>query len=60
VDLKMLSLPQILGFAESYFSNDQGPQIVMIENYRTRVNLGFVMSCPEVKAETCKIGFQRA
>jgi hypothetical protein len=37
---------------------DQGPQIVMIENYRTGLLWSLFMSCPEVQAGMTKLGFQ--
>nr|MBC7611901.1 beta-glucosidase [Pseudopedobacter sp.] len=45
-------------FASSYLAIDQGPQIVMIENYRTGLIWDLFMSCPEVKAGLTKLGFQ--
>lgn len=45
-------------FAESYLAIDQGPQIVMIENYRTGLIWDLFMSCPEVKSGLIKLGFQ--
>lgn len=45
-------------FASSYLAIDQGPQIVMIENYRTGLLWNLFMSCPEVKAGLTKLGFQ--
>jgi len=36
---------------------DQGPQIVMIENYRTGLLWNLFMSCPEVKAGMISLGF---
>jgi hypothetical protein len=36
-------------FADSYLAIDQGPQIGMIENYRTGLLWNLFMSCPEVK-----------
>ena len=36
---------------------DQGPQIVMIENYRTGLLWDLFMSCPEVKAGMIGLGF---
>ena len=40
-----------LWFADSYLAIDQGPQIVMIENYRTGLLWNLFMSCPEIKME---------
>ena len=45
-------------FATSYLAIDQGPQIVMIENYRSGLIWNLFMSCPEVKAGLTKLGFQ--
>ena len=45
-------------FAHSYLAIDQGPQIVMIENYRTGLIWNLFMSCPEVKTGLTKLGFQ--
>ncbi|MEO6870526.1 MAG: glucoamylase family protein [Ginsengibacter sp.] len=45
-------------FADSFLAIDQGPQIVMIENYRSGLLWNLFMSCPEVKTGMKKIGFQ--
>lgn len=45
-------------FATSYLAIDQGPQIVMVENYRSGLIWNLFMSCPEVKAGLIKLGFQ--
>lgn len=45
-------------FADSYLAIDQGPQIVMIENYRTGLLWNLFMSCPEVKRGMKNLGFQ--
>ncbi|HET7118173.1 MAG TPA: glucoamylase family protein [Hanamia sp.] len=45
-------------FADSFLSIDQGPQIVMIENYRTGLLWNLFMSCPEVKRGMKNLGFQ--
>lgn len=37
---------------------DQGPEIVMIENYRSGLLWNLFMSCPEVKAGMGNLGFQ--
>ncbi len=37
---------------------DQGPQIVMIENYRTGLLWNLFMSCPEIKHGMKSLGFQ--
>ena len=44
-------------FAGSYLAIDQGPQIGMIENYRTGLLWKLFMSCPEVQAGLTKLGF---
>lgn len=45
-------------FADSFLAIDQGPQIVMIENYRSGLLWSLFMSCPEVKAGMSALGFQ--
>lgn len=45
-------------FADSYLAIDQGPMIIMIENYRTGLLWNLFMSCPEVKAGMKNVGFQ--
>lgn len=44
-------------FASSYLAIDQGPEIVMIENYRSGLLWNLFMSCPEVKTGMKKLGF---
>jgi len=44
-------------FASSYLAIDQGPQIVMIENYRSGLLWKLFMSCPEIKTGMKKLGF---
>ena len=46
-----------LWFADSYLAIDQGPQIVMIENYRSGLLWNLFMSCPEIKTGMKKLGF---
>lgn len=46
-----------LWFADSYLAIDQGPQIIMIENYRTGLLWDLFMSCPEVKTGMHNLGF---
>jgi len=48
---------QQLWFADSFLAIDQGPMIVMIENYRTGLMWNLFMSCPEVKTGMTKLGF---
>ena len=43
--------------AGSYIAIDQGPIIVMIENYRSQLIWDLFMSCPEVQAGLTKLGF---
>lgn len=45
-------------FANTYLAIDQGPEIVMIENYRTGLLWNLFMSCPEVKTGLTTLGFQ--
>jgi len=44
-------------FASSTLAIDQGPIIVMIENYRTKLIWNLFMSAPEVKAGMKNLGF---
>ena len=44
-------------FANSYLAIDQGPIIVMIENYRSNLLWNLFTSCPEVKAGMLSLGF---
>ena len=44
-------------FANSYLAIDQGPIIIMIENYRTGLLWNLFTSAPEVKAGMLSIGF---
>ncbi len=46
-----------LWFADSYLAIDQGPQIIMIENYRTGLLWNLFMSCPEIKTGMKALGF---
>lgn len=45
-------------FATSYLAIDQGPEIVMIENYRTGLPWKLFMSCPEVQNGLKKLDFK--
>lgn len=45
--------------ASSYLAIDQGPIIIMIENYRTALLWNLFMSAPEVQAGLTKLGFAR-
>lgn len=46
-----------LWFANSFLAIDQGPIIVMIENYRSGLLWNLFTSCPEVKAGMLGLGF---
>ena len=43
--------------AEAYLAIDQGPQIIMIENYRTGLIWNLFMQNEEVKTGLTKLGF---
>ncbi|HTI10889.1 MAG TPA: glucoamylase family protein [Puia sp.] len=45
-------------FDNDFLAIDQGPEIVMIENFRSGLLWNLLMSCPEVKAGMKKLGFQ--
>ncbi|HZH65844.1 MAG TPA: glucoamylase family protein [Flavisolibacter sp.] len=45
-------------FANSYLAIDQGPIVVMMENYRSGLLWSLFMSCPEVKTGMRSLGFQ--
>jgi len=45
-------------FPKKYLAIDQGPIVVMMENYRSGLLWNLFMSCPEVKAGLKKLGFQ--
>jgi hypothetical protein len=45
-------------FANSFLAIDQGPEIVMIENYRSGLLWNLFMSCPEIKQGMKQLGFQ--
>lgn len=44
-------------YAKSHLAIDQGPEIAMIENYRSGLLWKLFMSCPEVQAGLQKFGF---
>ena len=44
-------------WASSYIAIDQGPQVCMIENYRTGLLWNLFMSAPEVQSGLTKLGF---
>ena len=48
---------QNLWFADSFFAIDQGPEIIMIENYRTGLLWNLFMSCPEIKTGMKALAF---
>jgi hypothetical protein len=45
-------------YARSYLAIDQGPIIVMIENYRTGLLWNLFMSCPEIRQGLRRLDFQ--
>lgn len=45
-------------YPAEYLAIDQGPQVVMIENYRTGLLWKLFMSCPEVQQGLRKLGFR--
>jgi hypothetical protein len=45
-------------YADRYLAIDQGPIVVMIENYRTGLLWNLFMSCPEIQAGLRKLGFE--
>lgn len=51
--------PSAQWFADSHLAIDQGPIIVMIENYRSGLLWNLFMSCPEVKLGLNKLGFSK-
>jgi hypothetical protein len=44
-------------FSNSYLAIDQGPMIIMIENFRSRLLWDLFMSNPEVRKGLTKLGF---
>ncbi|MDB5232399.1 MAG: periplasmic beta-glucosidase [Chitinophagaceae bacterium] len=46
-------------YNKNYLAIDQGPIVVMIENYRTGLLWKLFMSCPEIKAGLDKLGFTK-
>jgi len=46
-------------YPNHYLAIDQGPTIVMIENYRSGLLWSLFMSCPEVQTGLTKLGFTR-
>ena len=47
-------------FADSFLAIDQGPQIVMIENYRSGLLWNLFMKAPEIQRGMKKMGFSSA
>ncbi len=45
-------------YAQSHLAIDQGPEIVMIENYRSGLLWKLFMSCPEIQQGLKKLGFE--
>jgi hypothetical protein len=45
-------------YDESYLAIDEGPIVVMIENYRSGLLWRLFMSCPEIKEGLRKLGFE--
>jgi hypothetical protein len=45
-------------FPRQYLAIDQGPAVVMMENYRSGLLWRLFMSCPEIKEGLKKLGFQ--
>ncbi|MEO8821854.1 MAG: glucoamylase family protein [Ginsengibacter sp.] len=45
-------------YPQKYLAIDQGPEIVMIENYRSGLLWKLFMSCPEIKAGLKKLDFK--
>jgi hypothetical protein len=46
--------------AEGHLAIDQGPIVVMIENYRSGLLWRLLMSCPEIGRGLDRLGFHRA
>ncbi|GEO08163.1 glucoamylase family protein [Segetibacter aerophilus] len=45
-------------FPKRYLAIDQGPAVVMMENYRTGLLWNLFMSCPEIQQGLQKLGFE--
>jgi len=45
-------------YSKNYLAIDQGPIVVMIENYRSGLLWNLFMSCPEIKYGLNKLGFE--
>lgn len=48
---------QNLWYADSFLAIDQGPQIIMIENYRSQLVWNLLTGCPEIKRGMKQLGF---
>ena len=55
--LRMHSILSGVWFDPDCLAIDQGPQIVMIENYRSGMLWNLFMSCPEIKTGMTALGF---
>jgi hypothetical protein len=44
-------------YPRKYLAIDQGPEVVMIENYRTGLLWDLFMSCPEIRSGLTRLGF---
>jgi len=45
-------------FPQQYLAIDQGPMVVMIENYRSQLIWNLFMSCPEIRTGLQSLGFE--
>jgi hypothetical protein len=45
-------------YPKKYLAIDQGPAVVMMENYRSGLLWNLFMSCPEIQTGLRKLGFQ--
>ena len=60
MDIMMRSVKQKIGVSPEYLSIDQGPEVVMIENYRSGLLWKLFMSCPEVQNGLKKIKISKS
>ncbi len=51
--------PAMDWYADSYLAIDQGPIVVMIENYRSGLLWRLFMSCPETRLGLARLGFSQ-
>ncbi len=56
--LLMRLMKQKTGMQSRYLAIDQGPEIVMIENYRSGLMWKLFMSVPEIQTGLQKLGFE--